>query len=190
MIEYKNIFLSDFLNYVKTLRNMSKDLTLDQFRPHYWIEEESLVRGVSSNTDSKVNVNNVKIGSSSKNNKHLNVNKCVNCFTRTTIRIPTITSRMSCFLCGKKDHYIWECKFSKNKKDKDRNANEAIVIKDIIAMVSDVCNKDHYISYGCNYKSFRLVFWFRCNVACVQLQGTIQDLWGVFHRTRGTCGHP
>ena len=183
-----NIFISDFLNYVKTLRNMSKDLTLDQFRPHHWIEEESPVRCVSNN-DSKVNVNNVKIGSSSKNNKHLNVNKSVNCFRRTTIRIPTMTSRMSCFLCGKKDYYIWECKFLKNKKDENGNANKAIVIKVIIAMVSDVCNKDHYISYGCNYKSFRLVFWFRCNVACVQLQGTIQDLWGVFHRTRGACGH-
>ena len=101
-----------------------------------------------------------------------------------------MTNRMSCFLCGKKDHYIWECKFLKNKKDEDGNANEAIVIKDIIAMMSDVCNKDHYISYDCNYKFFRLVIWFRCNVACVQLQGTIQDLWGVFHRTRGVGGHP
>ena len=153
MIEYVNIFLSDFLNYVKTLNNMSKDLTLDQFRQHHWIEEKSPVRGVT-NTNSKVNVNNVKIGSSSKNNKHLNVNKSVNCFRITTRRIPTMTSRMSCFLCGKKDHYIWECKFLKNKKDEDGNANEAIVIKDIIAMVSDVCNKDHYISYGYNYKSF------------------------------------
>ena len=54
---------------------MLEDLTLDQFKPHYRIEEESPVRGVS-NTNSKVNVNNVKIGSSSKNNKHLNVNKC------------------------------------------------------------------------------------------------------------------
>ena len=101
-----------------------------------------------------------------------------------------MTIRMSCFLCGKKDHYIWECKFLKNKKNEDGSANEAIVIKDTIAMVSDVCNKDHYISYGCNYKSFWLVSWFRCNVACVQLEGTIQDLWGVFHRTRSACGHP
>ena len=27
-----NIFLSDFLNYVKTLRNMLEDFTLDQFK--------------------------------------------------------------------------------------------------------------------------------------------------------------
>ena len=184
-----NIFLSDFLNYVKTLRNMLENLTLDQFRPHHWIKEESPVKGVS-NTVSKVNVNNVKIWSSSKNNKYLNSNKSVNRFRRATLRIPTMTNRMSCFLCGKKDHYIWECKFLKNKMDEDGNANEAIVIKDIIAMVSDVCNKDHYISYGCNYKSFWLVFWFRCNVACVHLQGIIQDLGGVFHSTRGACGHP
>ena len=126
-------------------------------------------------------MNSIKIGSSNKNNKYLNVNKSVNGFRWTTLRIPTMTSRMPCFLCGKKDHYIWECKFLKNKKDEDENANETIVIKDIT---------DHYISYGCNYKSFWLVSWFRCNVACVQLEGTIQDLWGVFHRTRSACGHP
>ena len=135
-------------------------------------------------------MNSIKIGSSNKNNKYLNVNKSVNGFRWTTLRIRTMTSRMPCFLCGKKYHYIWECKFLKNKKDEDGNANEAIVIKDIIAMMSDVCNKDHYISYDCNYKFFWLVIWFRCNVACVQLQGTIQDLWGVFHRARGVGGHP
>ena len=93
VIEYVNIFLSDFLNYVKTLNNMSEDLTLDQFRQHHWIEEESLVRGVT-NTNYKVNVNNVKIGSSSKTNKHLNVNKSMNGFRRTTPRIPIMTSRI------------------------------------------------------------------------------------------------
>ena len=71
---------------------MLEDLSLDQFKYH-WIEEESPVRGVT-NTDSKVNVNNVKIRSSSKINKHLNVNKSVNGFKRTTPRIPTMTSRI------------------------------------------------------------------------------------------------
>ena len=66
MIEYVNIFQSDFLNCVKSLKN----------------------------TDSKVNVNNVKIGNSSKTNKHLNVNKNVNGFKRTTPKIPTMTSRI------------------------------------------------------------------------------------------------
>ena len=66
MIEYVNIFQSDFLNYVKSLKN----------------------------TDSKVNVNNVKIENSSKTNKHLNVNKNVNGFKRTTPKIPTMTSRI------------------------------------------------------------------------------------------------
>ena len=47
---------------------------------------------------------------------------------------------MSCFLCRKKDYYIWKCKFLRNKKDEDGNANESIVIKDIIDMVSDICN--------------------------------------------------
>ena len=54
---------------------------------------------------------------------------------------------MSCFLCGKKDYYIWECKFLKNKKNEDGNANEAIVIKDIIVIVSDVCNNMITIFY-------------------------------------------
>ena len=66
MIEYVNIFQSDFLNYVKSLKN----------------------------TDSKVNVNNVKTGNSSKTNKHLNVNKNVNGFKRTTPKISTMTSRI------------------------------------------------------------------------------------------------
>ena len=88
-----NIFLSDFLNYMKTLNNMSEDLTLDLFRQHHWIEKESPVRGVS-NTDSKVNANNVKIGNFSKTNKHLNVNKSVNGFRGTTPRISTMTSRI------------------------------------------------------------------------------------------------
>ena len=78
---------------MKTLNNMLEYLTLDQFREHHWIEEECQVRGVT-NTDSKVNVNNVKIWSFSKTNKHLNVNKNVNGFKRTTPKIPTMTSRI------------------------------------------------------------------------------------------------
>ena len=65
----------------------------------------------------------------------------MNSFRRTTLRIPTNTSRMSCFFCGNKNYYIWECKFLKNKNDEDGNANKAIVIKDIIAMVSNECKK-------------------------------------------------
>ena len=72
---------------------MSENLTLDQFREHHWIEEECRVRGVT-NTNSKVNVNNVKIGSSTKTNKHLNVNKSMNGFKRTIPRIPMMTSRV------------------------------------------------------------------------------------------------
>ena len=72
---------------------MPEDHTLDQFRQHHWIEEVSLVRGVT-NIDSKVNVNNVKFGSSSKNNKRLNMNESVNGFRRITPRILTITSRI------------------------------------------------------------------------------------------------
>ena len=78
---------------MKTLNNMLEYFTLDQFREHHWIEEECKVRGVT-NTDSKVNANNVKIWSFSKTNKHLNVNKSVNGFKITTSVIPMMTSRI------------------------------------------------------------------------------------------------
>ena len=92
-------------NFRKKLLHMLEDFTLEQFGQHLQIEEESRVRDVT-NTDSKVNVINVQSGGSSKTNKHLNVNKSVNGFRRTTLKIPTMTSRMSCFFCKKKDHYI------------------------------------------------------------------------------------
>ena len=53
---------------------MLEDLTLKQFGQHLRIEEESRVRD-GTNTDSKVNVNNVQSGSSSKTNKYLKINK-------------------------------------------------------------------------------------------------------------------
>ena len=43
------------------------------------------------------------------------------------------------FHCGKKGHYIHECKLLKNKKrDEKGNAIETNVIKDIVAMVSSI----------------------------------------------------
>ena len=53
---------------------MLEDLTLEQFRQHFRIEEESRVRD-GTKTNSKVNVNNIENGSSSKTNKHLKVNR-------------------------------------------------------------------------------------------------------------------
>ena len=44
------------------------------------------------------------------------------------------------FFKKKKKHYI-EYKFLMNKMDESGNANEVIVINDIIAIGSDVCNK-------------------------------------------------
>ena len=45
----------------------------------------------------------------------------------------------ACFHCGKKGHYIRECKLLKNKKkDEKGNAIETNVIKDIAAMVSSI----------------------------------------------------
>ena len=43
------------------------------------------------------------------------------------------------FHCGKKGHYIHECKFLKNKKnDEESNAIETNVIEDIVDMVSGI----------------------------------------------------
>ena len=42
---------------------MLEDLTLEEFGQHLWIEEEIQVRNYT-NSDSKVNVNNVQSGSS------------------------------------------------------------------------------------------------------------------------------
>ena len=121
---------------------MSEDLTLEQFRQHLWIEEESRVRDVT-NTNSKVNVNNVsniQSGSSSKTNKHLKVNKSGSGFKKNNSNNPNKDKKnLACFHCGKKGHYIHECKLLKNKKkDKEGNAIETNVIEDIVAMVSGI----------------------------------------------------
>uniref|UniRef100_A0A7N2MDS5 Carbohydrate kinase PfkB domain-containing protein n=1 Tax=Quercus lobata TaxID=97700 RepID=A0A7N2MDS5_QUELO len=42
----------------------------------------------------------------------------------------------------------------KNKKDGDGNDNEAIVIKDIIVMVSDVCAMLHVCNYKAQFKTY------------------------------------
>ena len=86
-------------------------------------------------------MNNVQSGSSSKKNKDLNVNKSVSGFKRTIPRIPAMTSRIFHVSFVERKTIIFKnvCS-SKNKKDDDENANEAIVIDDIIAIVSDVCN--------------------------------------------------
>ena len=50
--------LPSWNNFRKKLMHMSEDLTLEKFGQHLQIEEESRVRDVT-NTNSKVNVNNV-----------------------------------------------------------------------------------------------------------------------------------
>ena len=69
------------------------------------------------------------------------MNKSVGGFKRTTPRIPTMTSRICHVSFVERKTIIFKNVSSqKNKKDDNENANEAIVIKDIIAIVSDVCN--------------------------------------------------
>ena len=122
--------------------HMSEDLTLEQFGQHLRIKEESRFRDVT-NTDSKVNVNNVsnvQSGSSSKTNKHLKVNKSGSGFKKNNSKNPNKDKKnRACFYCGKKGHYIRECKLLKNKKnDEEGNAIETNVIEHIVAMVSGI----------------------------------------------------
>ena len=111
---------------------MSEDLTLEQFGQHLQIEEESRVRDVT-NIDSKVNVNNVsnvQSGSSSKTNKHLKVNKSGSGIKKNNSKNPNNDKKnRACFHCGKKSHYIRECKLLKNKKkNEEGKANETNAI--------------------------------------------------------------
>ena len=121
---------------------MSKDLTLEQFGQHLRIEEESWVRDVTD-TDSKVNVNNVsnvQSWSSSKTNKHFKVNKSGSGFKKNNSKNANKDKKnRACFHCGKKGHYIRECKLLKNKKkNEEGNAIETNVIEDIVTMVSGI----------------------------------------------------
>ena len=96
-----------------------------------------------TNTDSKVNVNNVsnvQSGSSSKINKHLKLNKSDSGFKKNNFKNPNKDKKNRvCFHCGKKGHYIRECKLLKNKKkDEECNVIETNVIEDNVAMVSGI----------------------------------------------------
>ena len=73
-------------------------------------------------------------------NKHLKVNKSRSGFKKNNSKNPNKDKKnQACFHCGKKDHYIHECKLLKNKKnDEEGNAIETNVIEDIVAMVSGI----------------------------------------------------
>ena len=119
-----------------------KDLTLEQFRQHLQNKQESRVRDVT-NTNSKVNVNNVsnvQSGSLSKTNKHLKINKSGSGFKKNNSKNSNKEKKNHvCFHCGKKGHYIRECKLLKNKKnDEEGHVIETNVIEDIVAMVSGI----------------------------------------------------
>ena len=90
---------------------MSEDLTLKQFGQHLRIEEESRVRD-GTNTDSKVNVNNVQSGSSSKTNKYLKINKSGSGFKKNNSNnLNKDKKNRACFHYGKKGLYILEYNF-------------------------------------------------------------------------------
>ena len=63
-------------------------------------------------------VSNVQIGSSSKTDKHLKVNKSGSSFKKNNSKNPDKDKKnRACFHCGRKGHYIRECKLLKNKKN-------------------------------------------------------------------------
>ena len=80
----------------------------------------------------------------------------------------------ACFHFGKKVHYIRKYRLLKNKKnDKEGNAIETNVIKDIVIMVSsihiDMIIEVHMAMIANPFDWCQ--FW--CNSACVQQQGAI-----------------
>ena len=85
-------------------------------------------------------VSNVQIGSSSKTDKHLKVNKSGSSFKKNNSKNPDKDKKnRACFHCGRKGHYIRECKLLKNKKkDEEGNTIETNVIEEIVAMVSGI----------------------------------------------------
>jgi hypothetical protein len=102
-------------NYRKKLLHMTEDLTLEQIGKHIRIEIESRIRdGIQF--ESNVNVNNVHNGGSRTKN-YLKVNKKETSFKKKNSKDPNKDKKdRSCFNCGKKGHYIRECRFLKNKK--------------------------------------------------------------------------
>uniref|UniRef100_A0A2N9JAE7 CCHC-type domain-containing protein n=1 Tax=Fagus sylvatica TaxID=28930 RepID=A0A2N9JAE7_FAGSY len=96
-------------NYRKKLLHMAEELTLEQIGTHLRIEEESRIR---EGPNKKI----VKKTNSNKDKKG-----------------------RACFHCGKKGHYIRECRFLKNQmKEKELNTSEANVVDEIVAMVSEM----------------------------------------------------
>jgi len=125
-------------NYRKKLLHMTEDLTLEQIGKHLRIEIESRIRdGIQF--ESNVNVNNVHNGGSRTKN-YLKVNKKETSFKKKNSKDPNKDKNdISCFNCGKKGHYIRECRFLKNKKKENGNSsNMANTVEEIIAMVTDM----------------------------------------------------
>uniref|UniRef100_A0A2N9FVN8 Retrovirus-related Pol polyprotein from transposon TNT 1-94-like beta-barrel domain-containing protein n=1 Tax=Fagus sylvatica TaxID=28930 RepID=A0A2N9FVN8_FAGSY len=118
---------------------MAEELTLEQIGTHLRIEEESRIHE-GTNSVSKVNeriVNNVQNGGIGSNKTHKNFRPNKKIFKKNNSNKDK--KNKAYFHCGKKGHYIRECRFLKNqKKDKERNTSEANVIDEIVAMVSEM----------------------------------------------------
>jgi hypothetical protein len=86
-----------------------------------------------------VNVNNVQ-SKGNRTHTYLKVNKKGNGFKNNNSKDSNKDKKNRlCFNCGKKGHYIRECRFLKNKKKEDANSsNMANAVEEIIAMVTEM----------------------------------------------------
>jgi hypothetical protein len=125
-------------NYRKKLLHMTEDLALEQIGKHLRIEVESRIRdGIQFDTN--VNVNNVH-SKNTRTQNYLKVNKKRTNFKKNSSKDPNKDKKNRlCFNCGKKGHYIRECRFLKDKKKENgSNSNMANAVEEIIAMVTEM----------------------------------------------------
>ncbi|XP_023880710.1 uncharacterized protein LOC111993088 [Quercus suber] len=97
-------------SFRKKLLHMLEDLNLEQFEQHLQIEEENRVKD-GTNTDSKVNANNVnkvQSESSSETDKNLKVNKSGSSFKKNNSKNPNKDKKNRCAMvhvCNKKEQF-------------------------------------------------------------------------------------
>lgn len=123
-------------NYRKKLLHMAEDTSLQDLFKGIQIEEETQNREKAFSSQNFTKVNYVE-GSSTKFKKNLKVNNTGK-FKKTNPNTKSGKKDGNCHHCGKKGHFIRDCRFKKNEEAKLNNANlvEENSTEVIIAMVS------------------------------------------------------